>query len=167
MCGFLLGFLANSGLNCELYVCSLSETSCDFGSVFSPRCFASNCAVLCLSSISRFNLSALSCSIEALGFCFDEEEVLCLLDDFSLSCLCFFFLCFLCCKLNEYVCWLPVLEYVNFKRRTYVQAFWFYVPFHLYLCVSSFQDSSPFVWWDPSDPVTCDSSLYWKKTQKY
>lgn len=101
MCGFLLGFLANSGLNCELYVCSLSETSCDFGSVFSPRCFASNCAVLCLSSISRFNLSALSCSIEALGFCFDEEEVLCLLDDFSLSCLCFFFLCFLCCKLNE------------------------------------------------------------------
>lgn len=116
MCGFLLGFLANSGLNCELYVCSLSETSCDFGSVFSPRCFASNCAVLCLSSISRFNLSALSCSIEALGFCFDEEEVLCLLDDFSPSCLCFFFLCFLCCKLNEYVCWLPVLEYVNFKE---------------------------------------------------
>lgn len=41
------------------------------------------------------------------------------------------------------------------------------LPFHLYLCVSSFQDSSPFVWWDPSDPVTCDSSLYWKKTQKY
>lgn len=40
------------------------------------------------------------------------------------------------------------------------------LPFHLYLCVSSFQDSSPFVWWDPSDPVTCDSFLYWKKTPR-
>lgn len=97
---FPLPFLANSGLNWELYCRSLSDGSSGSGSTFSPRCLASTCTVLCLSSLSRFNLSALSCSMETLGFPFDDED-LCLLFDFSFSSLCFFFLCFLCCWLEK------------------------------------------------------------------